>query len=164
MMKNSLFFIMVVLLLLSQAIIANAENYTVNLTRKGSNIYKADGKDVIFQTRYCYVYAYSEEAIFKSSGYGGEVFFLSSKDNCGVKGVYGAAKWESGKYTVMVNHEADDWYEVLGTNLYIKTSMCLSLALGEDAFLTLESPGFGSLQFQDGSECSVEGIYTKLRL
>ncbi len=31
-------------------------------------------------------------------------------------------------------------------------------------YATLESPGFGSLQFQDGSECSVEGIYTKLRL
>ena len=51
-----------------QAAPALAENYEVNLTRKGSNVYKIDGKDIIIQTRYCYVYAYSEEAIFKTSG------------------------------------------------------------------------------------------------
>ena len=43
-----------------QAAPALAENYEVNLTRKGSNVYKIDGKDIIIQTRYCYVYAYSE--------------------------------------------------------------------------------------------------------
>ena len=63
-----------------QAAPALAENYEVNLTRKGSNVYKIDGKDIIIQTRYCYVYAYSEEAIFKTSGYGGEVIFFDSKD------------------------------------------------------------------------------------
>ena len=57
-----------------------AENYEVSLTRKGSNVYKIDGKDIIIQTRYCYVYAYSEEAIFKASGYGGELIFFDSKD------------------------------------------------------------------------------------
>ncbi|WP_256644930.1 hypothetical protein [Thermomonas paludicola] len=42
-----------------QAAPALAENYEVNLTRKGSNAYKIDGKDIIIQTRHCYVYAYS---------------------------------------------------------------------------------------------------------
>lgn len=37
---------------------ALAENYEVNLTRKSSNVYKVDGKDIIIQTRHCYVYAY----------------------------------------------------------------------------------------------------------
>ena len=72
-----------------QATPALAENYEVNLTRKGSNVYKIDGKDIIIQTRYCYVYAYSEEAIFKTSGYGGEVIFFDSKDKCDVKAVFG---------------------------------------------------------------------------
>jgi len=35
--------------------------------------------------RYCYVYAYSEEAIFKTPGYGGEVIFFDNKDKCDVK-------------------------------------------------------------------------------
>lgn len=141
-----------------------AENYEVSLTRKGSNVYKIDGKDIIIQTRYCYVYAYSEEAIFKASGYGGELIFFDSKDKCDVKAVFGLSKQKPGKYVVTVSREDDDWYEVLGTNSYIKTSTCLSLALGEEAYLTMSASGFGQLRFEDGDDCMVEGVYTKLRL
>ena len=141
-----------------------AESYEVSLTRKGSNVYKIDGKDIIIQTRYCYVYAYSEEAIFKASGYGGELIFFDSKDKCDVKAVFGLSKEKPGKYVVTVSREDDDWYEVLGTNSYIKTSTCLSLALGEEAYLTISASGFGQLRFEDGDDCMVEGVYTKLRL
>lgn len=141
-----------------------AENYEVSLTRKGGNVYKIDGKDIIIQTRYCYVYAYSEEAIFKASGYGGELIFFDSKDKCDVKAVFGLSKQKPGKYVVTVSREDDDWYEVLGTNSYIKTSTCLSLALGEEAYLTISASGFGQLRFEDGDDCMVEGVYTKLRL
>ena len=141
-----------------------AESYEVSLTRKGSNVYKIDGKDVIIQTRYCYVYAYSEEAIFKASGYGGELIFFDSKDKCDVKAVFGLSKQKPGKYVVTVSREDDDWYEVLGTDSYIKTSTCLSLALGEEAYLTMSASGFGQLRFEDGDDCMVEGVYTKLRL
>ena len=147
-----------------QAAPALAENYEVNLTRKGSNVYKIDGKDIIIQTRYCYVYAYSEEAIFKASGYGGELIFFDSKDKCDVKAVFGLSKQKAGKYVVTVSREDDDWYEVLGTDSYIKTSTCLSLALGEEAYLTMSASGFGQLRFEDGDDCMVEGVYTKLRL
>ena len=143
---------------------AQAENYEVNLTRKGSNVYKIDGKDIIIQTRYCYVYAYSEEAIFKMFGYGGEVIFFDSKDKCDVKAVFGLSKQKPGKFVVTVSHEDDDWYEVFGTNSYIKTSSCLSLALGEEAYLTIAPSGFGRLRFKDGGDCMVEAVYTKLRL
>ena len=147
-----------------QAAPALAENYEVNLTRKGSNVYKIDGKDIIIQTRYCYVYAYSEEAIFKSSGYGGEVIFFDSKDKCDVKTVFGLSKQKPGKYVVTVSREDYDWYEVFGTSSYIKTSSCLSLALGEEAYLTIANSGFGRLRFKDGNDCMVEGVYTKMRL
>lgn len=142
---------------------ALAENYQVNLTRKGSNVYRVDGKDVIVQTRYCYVYAYSEETILKTSGYGGEVIFLDSKDRCDVKGVFGKAS-KAGNYAVTVSQDGDDWYEVFGADAYIRTSGCLSLALGEEAYLKVSASGFGELQFKDGDECTVEGIYSKLRL
>ena len=147
-----------------QAAPALAENYEVNLTRKGSNVYKVDGKDIILQTRYCYVYAYSEEVIFKSSGYGGEVIFFDSKDKCDVKAVFGVSKQKPGKYVVTVSREDDDWFEVFGTSSYIKTSSCLSLALGEEAYLTIANSGFGRLRFKDGNDCMVEAVYTKLRL
>lgn len=141
-----------------------AENYEVSLTRKGSNVYKIDDKDIIIQTRYCYVYAYSEEAIFKASGYGGELIFFDSKDKCDVKAVFGLSKQKPGKYVVTVSREDDDWYEVLGTDSYIKTSTCLSLALGEEAYLTISASGFGQIRFEDRDDCMVEGVYTKLRL
>ena len=147
-----------------QAVPALAENYEVNLTRKGSNVYKIDGKDIIIQTRYCYVYAYSEEAIFKTSGYGGEVIFFDSKDKCDVKAVFGVSKQKPGKYVVTVSREEDDWFEVFGTSSYIKTSSCLSLALGEEAYLTIANSGFGRLRFKDGNDCMVEGVYTRMRL
>ena len=147
-----------------QAAPALAENYEVNLTRKASNVYKIDGKDIIIQTRYCYVYAYSEEAIFKTSGYGGEVIFFDSKDKCDVKAVFGVSKQKPGKYVVTVSREEDDWFEIFGTSSYIKTSSCLSLALGEEAYLTIANSGFGRLRFKDGNDCMVEGVYTKMRL
>lgn len=162
-MKNALLLLLFGLLCLQSAPVL-ADNYEVNLTRKGSNVYKVDGKDIIIQTRYCYVYAYSEEAIFKTSGYGGEIIFFDSKDKCDVKAAFGVSKQKPGKYVVTVSHEDDDWYEVFGTNSYIKTSGCLSLALGEEAYLTIAASGFGKLRFKDGDDCMVDGIYTKLRL
>lgn len=162
-MKKALLTVLAALMSL-QAAPAFAENYEVNLTRKGSNVYKIDGKDIIIQTRYCYVYAYSEEAIFKTSGYGGEVIFFDSKDKCDVKAVFGVSKQKPGKYVVTVSREDDDWFEVFGTGSYIKTSSCLSLALGEEAFLTIATSGFGRLRFKDGNDCMVEAVYNKLRL
>jgi len=143
---------------------ALGESYEVSLTRKGSNIYKIDGQNIVIHTRYCYVYAYSEEAIFKESGYSSEIIFFDSKDRCDVKAVFGQSEQKPGKYEVMVSREDDDWYEVFGTNSYIKTSGCLSLALAEEAYLSIASSGFGRLRFNDGSDCTVEGIYTKMRL
>lgn len=144
--------------------ISLAANYELSLTRKSGNVYKVSGKDIIVHTRYCYVYAYSENSILKSSGYGGEVVFLDSKEKCDVKAVYGAVNQKPGKYKVNVSHEADDWYEVLGASLFIRTSGCISIALGEDAKLELAGPGYGQLLFKDGQSCTVEGLYSRLTL
>lgn len=102
--KNSLILWLTVLTCFL-AVPAWADNYEVNLTRKSANVYKVDGKDIIIQTRYCYVYSYSEEAIFKTSGYGGEIIFFDSKDKCDVKAVFGVSTQKPGKYVVTVSHE-----------------------------------------------------------
>lgn len=144
--------------------LTHADTYEVNVSRKGSNIYKASGKDIIIQTRYCYAYAYSEDAILKSSGYSGEIIFPESRDKCDVKAVFGPSILKPGKFKVMISRDDDDWYEVFGTNTYIKTSACLSLALGEEAIFNHRGSGIGMLYFKDGTDCMVEGIYSKLRL
>lgn len=142
---------------------ALAANYEVNLTRKGSNTYKVDGKDIIIQTRFCFVYAYSEAAILKTAPYGGEITFFDSREKCDVKAVLAAATPKPGRYVVNVRRDEDDWYEVSSGDSYIKTSACLSISIGEDAYLTISSPGFGRLRFEDGETCMVEGVYTKVR-
>lgn len=141
-----------------------AENYDVNLTREGSNVYKVDGKDIIVQPRYCYVCAYSKEAIVKTSGYGVEVIFFDSKDKCDVKAVFGLSKQMPGKYVVTVSREDNDWYEVFGANSYLRTLSCLSLALGEEDFLTVAVSGFGRLRSKDGDDCIVDCFHSKMRL
>lgn len=53
--------------------------YVVNVTRKGSNFYKVDDKNIYIQTKYCYEYSYSQEVVLKvESSYGytkGKIIF-----------------------------------------------------------------------------------------
>lgn len=159
-MKNAI----VGCLLAALAGTASADAYDVTVSRKDSNVYAVSGKDVVIHTRYCYVYAYSEDAILKTSGYGGDLIFLDSREKCDVKAVYGASTQNPGKYRVSVSRQDDNWYEVFGTNMFIRTSMCLELALGDDAILVIRSSVGGTLIFNNGSSCVVQQVYTKMRL
>ncbi len=53
--------------------------FKIELTRKGSNIYKVEGTSYYIETRYCYEYATYDDAILKvESNYGytkGEIIF-----------------------------------------------------------------------------------------
>jgi len=143
--------------------IVAASNYEISVTRKDSNLYKVDGKDIYIQTRYCYEYVYYENSYLRMNGFSGEIIFLDSGDKCDVKAVYGRSEQTAGRYAVTVNREEDNWYEIWGQGIYIKTSLCLSLALGEEAILSISAGGFGTL-YIDGDECMVEGIYSRMRL
>lgn len=143
---------------------ASAESYEVTVTRKGKNLYRVSEKKILIQTRYCYVYAYAEEAILKLAGRGDELIFLDSKEKCDVRAVFSSADPKPGKYSVRVTREEDDWYEVEGVNIFAKTSGCLSLALGEDAILSVDSSGFGRLTFEDGEACDVEALYSRMKM
>lgn len=145
--------------------VAQSETYELYLTRKGSNVYKVSGKNIVIRTKYCYTYAYSEESIYKSNGYGGgDVIFLNAGNKCQVDAVYAEAKQPAGKYVVTVSREDDDWYSVYGSDTYIQTSTCLSLALVEEAFLSVDSYGLGRLKLRGVPDCMVEGIYSKIRI
>jgi hypothetical protein len=143
----------------------SAGDYQVSVTRKGSNLYKVDGKDMFIHTRYCYEYVYYSDVVLRMSGYGGTIDFLEEKNSCAVKGVYAGVTLRPGKYNVTVSREDDDWYHIDGTEQFIKTAMCLSLALGEDSLLKVDSGSFGTVYFLDDRDnCQVEGIYERKRL
>ena len=155
--------LLVLLMLVSG--VAAAGDYDLSVTRKGSNLYKVDGKDIYIHTRYCYEYVYSEDSLLRMSGTSGKIVFIDEGSSCDVKAVSGDSGASPGKYKVSVSREDDDWYEVFGTDTFINTSACLRLALMEDAILNLSGPGYGSLYFiDDDDDCMVEGVYSKLRL
>ncbi len=157
-------FILFLFGLIAQPQFCYADDYKVSVTRRDSNLYKVTGKDIYIHTRYCYEYVYYEDAILKMNGYTGEIIFLEEGEKCDVRAVFGPAEIEPGTYKVTISRESDNWYEIFGTDIFIKTSMCLSLALGEEVILKLSAGGIGNLYFSDGDECMVEGVYAHLKL
>lgn len=150
--------------LIAQPQLCFADDYKVSVTRKGSNLYKVTGKDIYIYTRYCYEYVYYEDALLRMNGYTGEIIFLEEGEKCDVVAVFGPAEIDPGTYKVTISYESDDWYKILGMDIFIKTSMCLSLALGEEVILEISAEGIGNLYFSDGDKCMVEGIYARLKL
>lgn len=151
-------------MLIVQPLYSLADDYQVSVTRKGSNLYKVTGKDIYINTRYCYEYVYYEDAILSMNGYIGEIIFLNEGEKCDVKAVYGPAEIKPGTYKVTISRKSDNWYEIFGTDTFIKTSICLSLALSEEAILKISAGGIGNLYLSEGDKCMVEGVYTRLKL
>jgi hypothetical protein len=143
---------------------AKAETYKIDLTRKERNLYKVSGKEIYLRTKYCYSYAHSATSIFESYGRGGTITFLDDDDECDVKYVLGGLTPDHGDYRVTINRDDDDLYEIPGTDTFIRTSGCYSYAMYEEASMTLLQFGIGTLNLADGSSCTIEGMYKKLRL
>lgn len=70
----------VVVLLVAMTCPAESTNrYKVTVTRKDSNLYAVDGTSYWLRTRYCYEYAYSQEAVLVWEGagsYSNKLLFL----------------------------------------------------------------------------------------
>jgi hypothetical protein len=47
-----------------------AGDYDVSVTRKGKDVYHAEGTSTYILTKYCYEYAYSEKAVLRYGGLG----------------------------------------------------------------------------------------------
>ncbi|MBD3350440.1 MAG: hypothetical protein GF364_03035, partial [Candidatus Lokiarchaeota archaeon] len=135
-----------------------ADNYRLIVTRKGSNIYKVMNKDIYIETKYCYQYVYFADALLKMNGYTGEIIFIDQNSKCYVKSVYGSMLIEPGIYNISVTLINDNWYQVVGTDVFVRTNMCLNLALDEEAILKIYADGTGILYVAD-DECTVEGVY-----
>jgi len=139
-----------------------AGDYSLSVTRKGQNSYKVDSKQVYVHTKYCYEYVYYDDAVLRMDGRKGTIVFSDGED-CQVDGVFELLDQNPGNYDVNISHEEDDWYEVYAQDLFIKTSGCLSLALGEDAILKLSDGQNGTLYTESGT-CIVEGVFSQMRL
>jgi hypothetical protein len=130
----------------------------VSVTRKASNLYKVDGRPIWIQTRYCYVYAYSEDVAVTRND---QLIFLDDDDECDIKQVLGEMTLRSGNYDVRVSYEDTDLYSTLG-GILIHTSGCLHLGMSDDAVLRMNSVGTGTIVFLDnGRRCQVEVVLSQ---
>jgi len=145
-------------------LIAYADYYKVNVTRKSSNIYKVTGKEIYIFTKYCYEYVYYSDAILDMHGYTGSIIFLEENQKCDVTGVYGPVELPSGTYEIKVTYRSDNWYEVFGTDIMLKISLCLKLSILEEAILKVYPGNSAKIIFNDGSEYLVDGIFVRLLL
>lgn len=64
-----------------------AGNYNVTVSRKDANVYKMSYPTAYIITRYCYEYAYSEDAVLKWRSYSGELVWENG-DDCDVEAVF----------------------------------------------------------------------------
>ena len=142
---------------------AFAESYGVNVTRAGTDIYKVVSEDIFIHTTGCYKYVTDERSFLNMRGLTGDIDFVDSGGKCKVRAVYGRRAPEVGNYPVTISRRGDDWYEIRGQSMYIKTRSCPSRALGKDAVLSLSSAGDGTLNVE-GDECTVEGVYSRLQM
>lgn len=65
----------------------SAETYRVRVTRIDKDLYRDDSSKVIIETRYCYEYAYGDEAVLRYESYAvdNKLVFISSGTSCDVK-------------------------------------------------------------------------------
>ena len=66
-------------------------------------------------------------------------------------------------YKVQVTRKSQDFYEVVGSNIYIKTRYCYEYVYYEDAILKIDSPygyNVGEIIFvgSNGAKCDVERV------
>ncbi len=141
-----------------------AQSYDLSVTRTAGDFYKVIGKDIVIQTRRCDVVATARNSVFTSDAHGTKLLFVDAGQDCDVKAAYGPTMAHPGQFTVTVNHDADDWYEVSGESIYIKTSRCEQATGNQAATLSLGAANAGRLVFSDGTSCPVEGVYDKLRI
>jgi len=143
---------------------ARAQSYDLSVTRTAGDFYKVVGKDIVIQTRHCDVVATARNSVFTSDAQVSKLVFVGAGQDCDVKAAYGPTMANPGEFSVTVNHDADDWYEVFGASTYIRTSSCAQAAGGQQATLSLGAANAGRLVFGDGTSCQVEGVYDKLRI
>lgn len=150
------------LLLLSS--FALADTYSVTVNREDSNIYQIATKEIYIHTNYCYEFVYYEDATLDMWGRTGELTFEKSNQTCSVSGVYADVGGNSGSYSVTVTRKDTNWYEIFGKDLYIKTNLCLSLAIMQEATLDLNASGTGMLYLGRNQSCMVKGVFSRLSL
>ncbi|MBV8210376.1 MAG: hypothetical protein JO133_09980 [Burkholderiaceae bacterium] len=66
------------------------------------------------------------------------------------------------QYSVLLTRtQGSNWYRISDSDLYAKTTGCISRAISEPAILDLKRGGAGWVRFSDGRRCAVEQVFRR---
>lgn len=166
-MKN--FFILFVFLLLPT--ISIADTFSGTVSGETTNLYKMLPQNKYIKTSSCNEVASGAAAILTLDTYTGQLEFTTSGTICAVSEVFDKfilpiALTNS---PINVSSAASNWYALNNISTLedngkrVKTTFCSVVADQDDASLTANTDGIGSIYFSDTeSSCNVSGIYQRI--
>ena len=143
-----------------------ADDYQEVVSSFDTDFYKIDTKNILIRTENCPETVESQQVLAKMKGGTGEMIFIESGNSCTVSGVYQTSGYRVGNYRVDITRDEENWYEISGQNIYIRTQECLIYATEQEALLsvsTVGKGGSGSLHFEHEA-CRVIGLYKPMSL
>ena len=108
---------------------AEAGLYRVSVTRVAQDIYQDTMSRAVVTTRYCYEYVYFRDGIldFEPGAYAGRLYFGEQSSSCEVAGV--------AQPNASLTRVRDNLYRDELSGRFVRTSLCLALALGEESLV-----------------------------
>jgi hypothetical protein len=82
---------------------------------------------------------------------------------CRVRGIYGVLPLANDRYGVQIAYRERDWYEAVGTDMFLRTRRCMHLTLGEKGVLVVMAADDMRLLFADGGSCEVQAAFSRLK-
>jgi hypothetical protein len=137
---------------------AYADLYKFSVRRLESNFYELDRGKAYLITKYCYEYAFGDEAVVDDDS--DEIRFDGGK--CDIDKVLVPKTQSAGNYKVSVKREEDNFYELNFSGLYAKTSYCYEYTYGSDAVLSWNGYN-GKLTFESGRTCPVSNLLSNVK-
>jgi len=162
MLHKRAYFIFISLLIwaIPLAVFSAADDLEIKVTKLAQNFYTIDGKPLLIQTRNCDTTNTHQNPFLKINDRSKTIHFRQPEGQCAVKAAYKLSGDGVGSYSVIIWHEADNWYAIANTDSYIRTKECPSRAQGQKAVLSLKG-AHGALLINQ-TECRVAGVYTKI--
>ena len=154
-----------VLLLLLNAVIVQAEDFEIKVIRVGADLYQVPEDDLSIKTHNCFVMKDPDILVLHLAAEGNTLIFPPKNFSCDISMIYGRSTLAPANYSFTVTRLGDNWYEVDGKDVALKTSACEVEAEQFPATLRMETRETGALLFPElDTFCAVEGIYAETEL
>ena len=142
---------------------ARADQWSVE--KAGFNLYRIAGQSVYIRTDGCDdAPAKGVVNVQKEDG-ARRLTFNDSAARCTVRDFLVPVEVEWSEYSVLLTRDqANNWYRVTDSDMYLKTVGCISRAITEPAVLDLKRDGTGWVRFADGRRCGVEHAFRRMTL